>query len=85
MRKLELFYSKSIRFMWRIPCRYRNEPRYDRANPEKMWKAEILRKVAWMPTQYPGEKSPKIPAEEIFLCKMAAIATNCLLLYPKIM
>ena len=27
MRKLQLFfYSKSIRFMWKIPCRYRNEP-----------------------------------------------------------
>ena len=33
-----------------------------------------------MPTKHPGEKSPKIPAEEIFLFKMAAIATDFLLL-----
>ena len=26
-----------------------------------------------MPTKHPGEKSPKIPVEDIFLFKMAAI------------
>ena len=55
------------------------------ANLEKMQKAEIFRKVAWAPTWYYGEKSKKIPVEEIFLFKMAAIATSCLLLYPEIM
>ena len=33
----------------------------------------------------PWWKVPKIPAEEIFLFKMAAIATSWLLQYPKIM
>ena len=33
-----------------------------------------------MTTKHPGEKSPKIPAEEFFLFKMAAIATDPLLL-----
>ena len=35
-----------------------------------------------MPTKHPGEKFPKIPAEENFLFKMA---TDSLLLQPKIM
>ena len=38
-----------------------------------------------MPTKHPGEKSPKIPAEETFLFKMADIAADSLLLQPKIM
>ena len=33
-----------------------------------------------MPTKHPGEMSPKIPAEEKFLFKVAAIATDSLLL-----
>ena len=33
-----------------------------------------------MPTYHPGEKSQKIPAEENFLFKMAAIAAGRLLL-----
>ena len=33
-----------------------------------------------MPTKHPGEKSPKIPVEEIFLFKMATIAQDSLLI-----